>query len=167
MSDKKKRVPRVRVLFVCTGNTCRSPMAEFIFKDWLRRKKLSRRFLVTSAGISAEAGAPMTEEAAAALKALDVRFTPRTAVQLTLKAAESADLIVCMTEGHKRAIGTSPKLVTIAELTDGEPVLDPYGQGAAVYLKCAEHLRYACEDIFAEIERRFPDRVHTDGSPAA
>lgn len=54
--------------------------------------------------------------------------------------------------------------MTIAELTDGEPVLDPYGQGAAVYLKCAEHLRYACEDIFAEIERRFPDRVHTDGS---
>ena len=68
MKERKKRIPRVKVLFVCTGNTCRSPMAEFIFKDYIRSLKLSGRITVSSAGICAEPGAPMTAEAAQALK---------------------------------------------------------------------------------------------------
>lgn len=162
MKERKKRIPRVKVLFVCTGNTCRSPMAEFIFKDYIRSLKLSGRITVSSAGICAEPGAPMTAEAAQALKDMGVKYTARTAVQLTLKAAENADLIVCMTDEHKRAIGTSPKLVTVAELTGGEPVRDPYGCGEMAYRKCAEHLRYACEDIFAELKKRFGDKLYPD-----
>lgn len=165
MSEKKKRTrtPRIKVVFVCTGNTCRSPMAEFIFKDYVRKKKLGGRFVISSAGIAAEIGCPMADNAAHALKTLGIRYTPRTAVQLDLKTAEGADLIVCMTAAHKRAIGTSPKLVTVAELTGGEEVLDPYGGSEAVYVKCAEHLRYACQDIFRETEKRFADKLYPAG----
>ena len=164
MNEKKRRrrTPRIKILFVCTGNTCRSPMAEFIFKDYLRRRKLATRFAVSSAGIHAEVGSPMSVNSALALKSLHIRFSPHYARQLTLKDAEGADLIVCMTAAHKRAIGTSPKLVTVAELTDGEEVVDPYGGDELVYRKCAEHLRYACEDILAEAERRFADKLHPD-----
>ena len=54
---------KVNVLFVCTGNTCRSPMAEQIFSDYLRRNKCASMADVSSAGVYAENGKPMTAEA--------------------------------------------------------------------------------------------------------
>ena len=54
---------KVKIIFVCTGNTCRSPMAEFLFKAYLKERKRAGDFTVTSAGLEAGKGDVMTRQA--------------------------------------------------------------------------------------------------------
>lgn len=149
MVEKKSKL---KLIFVCTGNTCRSPMAEFIFKDYLKKNKMTG-VTVTSAGLSA--GGEMTREARAALAYLDVPFSKRKAKQLTDLMVNKSDLVVCMTVAHKNAItahtGALDKVVTIGELTGGKDVADPYGGTVENYIAVAEYLVYACHDIAGKL----------------
>ncbi len=153
-SDKKK------IIFVCTGNTCRSPMAEFLLKSYIKKNKLSN-ISVTSAGLSAEG--EMTAEARAALAYLDVPYSKRKAKQLNSLMVEKNDLVVCMTASHKRAItahmGMLPKIVTVGELTGGKDVADPYGQDIEAYVTVAKYLDYANKDFVAALKKICEDEA--------
>ena len=151
MAKTKKTSKKKKVIFVCTGNTCRSPMAEAIFRQLLGKKRKLSLFDVSSAGLSAEEGAPMTENAVKALQALKVPLKkPHKAKQLTVEAAEKAAYIVTMTASHKQALGPfAAKAKSIGELTGGPDVPDPYGGDEELYLKTAKYLSYAAEDIFS------------------
>lgn len=149
--EKKPRTKKINVLFVCTGNTCRSAMACYIFRYFLQKKRKLSLYTVSSAGIAAENGAPMSENAQAALALLGVPVKkPHKAQQLTVAAARKADLIVCMTERHKQALGSfASKALSVAALTGGGDVPDPYGGDLQTYLKTANYLTYAAEDVYA------------------
>ena len=152
--EKDKR-EKVNVLFICTGNTCRSPMAEQLFADRLRRDKCASIADVSSAGLYAEEGQPMTPEAAGVLAELNVPVHPHKSRPVTLAVLQNAAIIVCMTEGHRDALFASPaygyaasdgqfRIVgTVRELT-GEDVSDPYGKGVDAYRKTAESLVKMC-----------------------
>ena len=152
----KNKTPKKNVIFVCTGNTCRSPMAENILKDVLKKRGKLGLYNVKSAGLAAEVGSDMSPNAKAALVQMGIKPKKHTAKQLTERAVKSAFLIVCMTERHKQAIN-SPACKTVAEICGGVDVPDPYGGSVELYIRTAEYLRYAADDIADLLEKKLSE----------
>ena len=89
---------RTSIIFVCHGNICRSPMAEFIFKDKIRSRGLNEQFYVESAAVSTEEiGNSIYPPAKRCLNAHGIPFdTSKTARQITRADYDRFDLIICM-----------------------------------------------------------------------
>ena len=102
----------MRLLFVCTGNLCRSAVAEGLTRAWLARTTIGGpgRVEVLSAGTRAPVGEPMDRSSAAALTRLGGDPTGLRATALTPELAASADLVLTMTRDHRRAVlGMAPR----------------------------------------------------------
>lgn len=128
-----------RVLFVCTGNTCRSPMAAAILTA-LADKEGKARFVATSAGLFACEGAPMSEGAAHALDALDVSVPAHTARNVREEWIDEADVIVGLTATHAMQLTLRYPHAATKITTLPMDISDPYGGDDATYLACAEQL---------------------------
>lgn len=130
------------VLFVCTGNTCRSPMAEQMFNEQAR--DLSAHAF--SAGLDAVPGSPINPQAANALTSLGYNPTGHSSTLVSTEAVEKADVILTFTHDQKNELGQNfptaiRKLFTISEYANGDQgqdVLDPYGKSDKVYKETAE-----------------------------
>ena len=93
----------IRVLFVCHGNICRSPMAEFVFRDLAARRGVAGRFSADSAATSdEEIGNPVHPGTVRALRARGVPMTPHRAVQMTRADYARYDLLLGMEESNVR-----------------------------------------------------------------
>ncbi|MBQ8761916.1 MAG: low molecular weight protein arginine phosphatase [Clostridia bacterium] len=138
------------VLFVCTGNTCRSPMAVSILKSMLKEKEIKAKVL--SAGISVNEGEPMAENACVALKKLGIRKSKHTATQITKQNLEKCDLILTMTENQKFSLPRLKKIICFKDLT-GFDVLDPYGQDVDAYINVAKQIKSGLVKVVAYLEQ--------------
>ncbi len=128
----------MEILFVCTGNTCRSPMAEMIMKEKLKRYKM-KNVTVDSAGLQVYEAQPMNELATLALKSRNVSVTNHKSKQITYDLVRNADYIITMTEAQKKALGSEYNVLSARDLI-GEDVSDPYGRTLDEYKECAEML---------------------------
>ncbi len=141
------------ILFVCTGNTCRSPMAAAIARHELAARHIAEtpaddRSVATrvrSAGLSAAEGAPITPEAVRALVELGLDRAPaesHRAHELTRQTLAEASVIYAMTRAHAAAIHAIDPNANV-ELLDpaGKDIPDPIGGPQKVYTATAERLR--------------------------
>jgi len=139
------------LLFVCTGNTCRSPTAEGIARSRLRERGWSH-VAVSSAGVAAAVGAPATPEARQVAAAHGVDLSDHRARQLSRERVEWADLILAMSESHLDAViqlgGAERADLVTAFLSPGgaaRQVPDPLGGDEALYEDTFRTLREAIE----------------------
>jgi protein-tyrosine phosphatase len=133
------------VLFVCSGNTCRSPMAEAIARDLFDKRPLSNMPLVAmSAGTSAFDGDGSTPEGDQALRHLGVLPRPHRSRLLTREMIREADAIFAMTRGHRASIvQMMPEAAEKVQLLQpsGRDIADPIGSGLDTYISTAEAIR--------------------------
>lgn len=148
MSAGKKNI-----VFVCTGNTCRSPMAENIFKYVLKKMGKLDLYNVSSAGLSIVPGQMTAEHAIVALNEIGIKVRAKKAKPLSIQIFDKADFVICMTKAHKSSLRDNPKIFSIGEITGGNDVSDPYGGNNEDYKRTAEHLLYAMTDIIEFLDK--------------
>jgi protein-tyrosine-phosphatase len=147
-------------LFVCSGNTCRSPIAAAIGNaEIAARLQISAaqmnpaKLPALSAGISAQVGAPMTSEAQQALRSLGVPVFAHSARNLTPELAHQVETIFCMTQAHRNAvIDLLPAAASKTRCLDPDgDIDDPMGKGTADYLNCAQRIHSLVRLRFNEL----------------
>jgi len=147
------------VLFVCTGNSCRSPMAEGILKNMLQKRGI-KHIQVSSAGTMAPHHMPPTNYAIITTVEKGVDIASHRSQPLTEDMAESADLILVMENSHKRFVkNLSPLsrektflLKKFGKRGRSLEVADPIGSDLEIYRTC-------CEEMENEILRILPEII--------
>lgn len=142
----------MNILFVCTGNTCRSPMAAALFNKIAVEKDLDVR--IESAGIFAEDGAPASAGAHYAMEEYGIDMAYHRAKSITPELLEQCDIVLAMTKGHKAQLlpYTKGKVYTLLEYA-GLPgdIADPFGGSNEVYKACAEEIWHALLKVAEKI----------------
>ena len=149
---KLKDAMKKKVLFVCTGNTCRSPMAEAIFNDMAKNEGLV--FCAESAGIFAD-GSSVSENSSEVMKELGVDISGRKSRQATAEMIDEAEYVFALTSSHRDILnamfGKTEKITTLAEFVGlSADVPDPYGGNVEEYRKC----RNMIEDMIIRLAEK-------------
>lgn len=144
----KGMVIAMNILFVCTGNTCRSPMAEGIMKKILPEHNIS------SAGIHTVDGLSASKEAIKVSEEIDVDISSHKSRQITREMAENSDLILCMTNSHKLMIGgVKSKVFTLGEFAEVfDEIGDPFGGSIDEYRACRDSIQQLLYKISERIQ---------------
>lgn len=145
-------------MFICYGNICRSPMAEFVMKDLAAKAGLSRKFHIASSATSTDQiGNDMHHAAKGRLRAENIPFAPRHAVQFSKEDYARYDYIIGMDGRNVRTItaiaGGDPdnKIYKLMDFTDeaGEDVADPWYTGN--FIRALDDIKKGCTALMEKV----------------
>jgi protein-tyrosine phosphatase len=150
----------MHILIVCSGNTCRSPLAAAMLRDALARDATWDDVTVSSAGTSAWDGSPASEGAYLVALERGLDLSNHRARMLTTSEVARADLILTVSEAHSRRVadlGGATKVHTLAGFANADvanaEIPDPYGGEVAHYRETAELIASLLPAITARLGR--------------
>ena len=150
----------VKILFICHGNICRSPMAEFVFKDIVEKSGISDKFYVASAATShEEIGNPVHYGTAKILDELGITYSGKRAIHLEKSDYEKYDYLVCMDSANVRntlrIVGgdAEKKIHKLLKFADSyEDVADPWYTGD--FDRTYQDILTGCKGLLRYIKKR-------------
>ncbi len=154
-----RKLAMLNILLVCSGNTCRSPMAMGLLRKLLaerlgcsERELIERGIHVESAGTSAFGGSSAASGAIKALRARGIDISGHRSQPVNLEMINRADLILALTAAHREAMaamvpGARDRIILLGDLD----IEDPIGAGDDVYDACAENIERALQHRLEEI----------------
>ena len=121
----------IRVCFVCHGNICRSTMAEFVFKDLVKKEGLDKEFIIESRGVVADVGDDIHPSTKAMLDKNNIPYTKHYAKQLEKSDLEKFDYFIGMDNSNikfiKKILGDTNKIYKLLDFTkDNKEIDDPW-----------------------------------------
>lgn len=152
-----------RVLIVCSGNTCRSPMAAALLKHLWQKSNPNDELEVISAGTSAYPGQDASEHAVTAMRRWEIDLSQHRSRMVDDQVLADVDLVLTMTKRHKDHILSlrpdyAGRVFTLSEYAGHEgDVADPFGGALPLYEETASH--------FAEQLQVVVDRIQREGRP--
>lgn len=147
----------IKILFICHGNICRSPMAEFFMKDIVAKRGISEEFFIASAATSREEiGNPIYPPVRRIIDAKGIDYRGKTAIQVTKADYEKYDYLICMDSNNVRNLlrivndDKDKKIFKLLDFTNyGGDVADPWYTGD---FSSTEHdVEAGCEGLLQHI----------------
>lgn len=152
----------IDIMFVCTGNICRSAMADCILKNRVEKDRLNEKIRVCSSGVSAYNGDIPTDEAILVMKdEYGLDLSSHRATNVADSNILQMDLILAMTLRHKFfLISMYPELKDkiytlreyVGETENNANIDDPYGYGKSVYSDCAKQINDCIDKLLVKLE---------------
>ncbi len=133
----------MKIVFCCTGNTCRSPMAEYLLKDYLIRNEIID-IEVMSCGISGDNSGGISIDSMQVLSEIGIDASSHLSQSITLRELIDADYIFAMTSSHvswlENNMNASENVMTLGEYVGMSDVPDPFGGSTNQYRECRDIL---------------------------
>ena len=140
-----------RILFICTGNTCRSPMAQGLMNQYAHRKGLDIQ--ATSAGIAVSENTLISSNALLALEEEKIDMSYHHARQLTANDISNANAIFCMTDSHVTTVAAIYPQAMDKVYMIGRGITDPFGGDLDMYRICRDQIKAELPHIVKVLEK--------------
>lgn len=143
----------MHITFICTGNTCRSPMAEGIAKKIIAEQYPDSGITVSGAGLNTFNGSPASRNSIDACREIGIDLLNHRSRLINQEIADNTDIFAVMTESHadflRRCGVPSDKIIVL-----GDGIPDPFGGDIERYRACRDSLIKAVESLLASLAAR-------------
>ena len=141
----------IKVMYICTGNICRSAMADAMMKEEIENRGLKNKIEVYSCGTYAEDGAYASFNAIETMEYYEIDLRLHRATNIRNSKIEEMDIILCATKEHKKFVSQlypqiASKVFTMKEYAKSGKdendldIKDPWGYGMPTFLECAKEI---------------------------